>query len=978
MVVLLGLPNLAYLVTFFALARLGYTSLCLSSRLAPNACAKLIEETGAFAVIPGKTAQMTSLVTETQELLQKTIEEIPMVRQEDLDKPVPKEHQFQRQHIDREVEARSAVAILHSSGTTGLPKPIPLTHTRFLINLPPQKGQTEFTTFPFFHRYGNWVVMHGLMDRKTIYMSNPNLPITPDYCMKVLECIRPDVLHVVPYIMSLLAESEAGVDAMAKCQRVVFAGSACPDELGNDLIAKGVNVESFWGATEIGSLGTSFNRPPGDDSWDYIRILPPIMQNIWMKPVGDNAYECIYLHGLPGLAVSNSDDPPQSFHSKDLFIKHPKIEAWKHIGRIDDRITLINGEKVLPLPIENHIRLDPLVHECAVFGVGRAIPGLLVFRTASAKDLSDSDYIDAIWPTVQEANAKAESFSQLSKETIVPLPAGVGYPKTDKQSIKRAQLYQAFSSEIDAMYERLENTGTGTLQLSIADLEKWLINTFCEDLNVQLSSVNDDFFAAGLNSLQAIQMRGLILKNIDLGGNSKKLSQNVIFDTANVARLAKHLNSLRLNEAIMGQEEEEIKEMQAMIDRYSNFERHVPGSAPAPQGHVVVLTGATGTLGAHILAQLFHHPEVRSVYCLVRGENPKERVLQALKQRELSIPDPTLLKAMKSDLSKPDLGLSPEMYQELQNQTTTVIHGAWAVNFNLGVRSFEEQHIKGVYNLTRFSLSVHTPQPAHIFFCSSVAVALGTPAPATVPEGPIQNLKYTLPQGYGRSKLVGEHILLNAASSAGALTRTIRIGQVVGDSKIGFWNDTEAVPLMIRSALTLKALPTLNEVRYYKILLVLLPLTDIPSQTESWLPVDTLASIILDLAGIAAAQPPASDTNTELIYNVLNPNTFSWTDSLLPALAHSGLSFTTVSFDEWLQKLRDYERNGGNPEKNPAVKLIDYYERTFSNNEKAEGELSFELKTAKEHSRALREAPRLVEDGYIQKFVKAWMDRWVG
>ena len=152
---------------------------------------------------------------------------------------------------------------------------------------------------------------------------------------------------------------------------------------------------------------------------------------------------------------------------------------------------------------------------------------------------------------------------------------------------------------------------------------------------------------------------------------------------------------------------------------------------------------------------------------------------------------------------------------------TSIIHSAWAVNFNLGVRSFEEQHIKGVYNLTQLSLSVHTPQPAHIFFCSSIAAALGTPGPATIPEGPIQDLSFTLPQGYGRSKLVGEHILQNATTRAGALTRTLRSGQVVGDSKMGLWNDSEAIPLIIRSALTLKALPALDEVRYYRAFLFL-------------------------------------------------------------------------------------------------------------------------------------------------------------
>lgn len=147
------------------------------------------------------------------------------------------------------------------------------------------------------------------------------------------------------------------------------------------------------------------------------------------------------------------------------------------------------------------------------------------------------------------------------------------------------------------------------------------------------------------------------------------------------------------------------------------------------------------------------------------------------------------------------------------SQTTVIIHSAWAVNFMLGIRSFEDQHIRGVQNLINFSLSVSTPNPARFYFCSSISVALATSSPAIIPESATENLHAALPMGYSRSKLVAEHIVRNAAVQAGAPAHVLRIGQIVGDSKEGLWNDTEAIPLMVRSALTLKALPSLHEVR---------------------------------------------------------------------------------------------------------------------------------------------------------------------
>ncbi|KAL6717390.1 hypothetical protein ACLMJK_005305 [Lecanora helva] len=960
-IALLAPTDLAYIITFFALARLGYTILCLSPRLAPNSCAKLIEETGAVRLVPGGSTQTATLAAQTFELLQKPTEETKIAGRESFDRP-QLERPFKRHQQDRNIETNWTLAILHSSGSTGLPKPIYIPHRRLMMKIPPPNGHIEFSTFPFFHGYGSWLIANGIINRKTIYMYNANLPTTADYCIRVCEHLNPDVLHVVPYTMELLALTEHGLNVMKKCDRLVFSGSACPDDLGNDLVAKGVNVETLWGMTEIGALGHSFNRPPGDDAWDYVRIPPAVERYVRMIPLGGDLFECVFLHGLPSLVVSNSNDPPGSFRSSDIFQKHPTLEAWKHIGRLDDRLTLTNGEKVLPVSIENAIRMDSLVRDCCVFGTGKSVPGILVFRDDSGKDLPDSDFIDAIWPTVQKANAKAESFSRISKETIVALSADADCAKTGKGSMKRPQIYRDYSKEIDAMYDRLENAGTGTLQLGIADLERWILNALHETVGVQLSSVDDDFFAAGINSLQAIQLRGLILKTIDLGDNARNLGQNAVYDMGNAARLAKHLYGLRLDEGVPEDDENEFEQMNDMIKKYSHFTTHHPGSAPAPKAHNIVLTGVTGSLGAHILAEILQFPEVGYIYCLVRGENPQSRVLEALQQRGLDAPHVTRIKALTSDLSKSDLGLTPEIYQELQERTTLIIHSAWAVNFNLGIRSFEDQHIKGVQHLIQLSLSVRTPTPAHFFFCSSIATALGIPRSATIPERPIDDFHYALPQGYARSKLVSEHIVRKAAVDAGALTRSLRIGQIVGDSRLGLWNDTEATPLMIRSALTLKALPALDE-------------------TESWIPVDTLARIILDLTGLtvnAHPLPLSADQNPDLVYNISNPNLFSWTSDLLPALATSGLPFTTVPVQEWLQKLHEYDENGDDPEKNPAIKLIGHFERMFANS-KEDGEQGskFELKTAMEHSQALREAPKLIEEGYVEKFLKAWLAKWV-
>ena len=86
------------------------------------------------------------------------------------------------------------------------------------------------------------------------------------------------------------------------------------------------------------------------------------------------------------------------------------------------------------------------------------------------------------------------------------------------------------------------------------------------------------------------------------------------------------------------------------------------------------------------------------------------------------------------------------------------------------------------------------------------------PQPGIVPEAVLEDLSHAANTGYGRSKMVAEHIVRNAVLSTGMYARVLRIGQLAGDTKEGEWNETEAIPLMIRSALATRSLPMLDEV----------------------------------------------------------------------------------------------------------------------------------------------------------------------
>jgi hypothetical protein len=167
-------------------------------------------------------------------------------------------------------------------------------------------------------------------------------------------------------------------------------------------------------------VGSSINRPSNDNAWNYFRLVPAVQQNVQYKPLGNNTFELVYLSTLPTLNMSNSEDPPGSFHSSDIVTPHPTIpNAWKYVGRIDDRISLSTGEKVLPLPMEGRVRQEAFVREAVVFGIDKSIPGLLVFKADAAREMSDEQFISAIWSAIRLATGWIGRSTGLCQESAM-------------------------------------------------------------------------------------------------------------------------------------------------------------------------------------------------------------------------------------------------------------------------------------------------------------------------------------------------------------------------------------------------------------------------------------------------------------------------------------------------------------------------------------------------------------------------------
>ncbi|KAK5004059.1 hypothetical protein LTR28_009394, partial [Elasticomyces elasticus] len=385
-----------------------------------------ILESNTKAAVPTTTVELLEYVSQPP----KTIDELihQRAQQSGCDEPIvaypstathyvnytPRQGLLPARRLDRAKETEKIAWIIHSSGSTGLPKPIYQTHRGALQNYVKNFGLQGFITLPLFHAHGISCLFRAIHSKKLIYVYNADLPLTAYHLLATLREHDIQILYAVPYALKLLAESEEGIKLLAALEIVMFGGSACPKLIGDKLVAQGVRLVSHYGTTETGQLMTSF-RDRSDKDWDY----------------GPGIYELCVLEGWPSKVASNR--PDNSYATKDLFEKHPKTpNAWRYYARRDDTLVLENGEKANPLYVEGVARENHNVAEAVGFGANRPRLGLFIVPAQTTSYKTDEQLIDTIWPAIEKTNDAVPAFSRLSRDMVKVLPKNTAYRTTDK------------------------------------------------------------------------------------------------------------------------------------------------------------------------------------------------------------------------------------------------------------------------------------------------------------------------------------------------------------------------------------------------------------------------------------------------------------------------------------------------------------------------------------------------------------------
>ncbi len=377
----------------------------------------------------------------------------------------------------------------------------------------------------------------------------------------------------------------------------------------------------------------------------------------------------------------------------------------------------------------------------------------------------------------------------------------------------------------------------------------------------------------------------------------------------------------------------------------------------------IAVTGATGSLGAHLVAHLASIDSVETVFCLNRRSmtgKPQERQEAAFHSRGIRMtPQASAkLRILVVDATKAQLGLDSDTYRVLVQSTTHIVHNAWPMTGKRPVTGLEAQFstMRNLIDLARDAALHHHQRGRRrrvtFEFVSSIAV-MGhhslLPGNGRFAPEARATAEQLLPNGYAHAKWVCERMLDETLHRFPGRFRAaaVRPGQIAGNAASGYWNENEHLSFLVKSSQTLRALPALRG-------------------DMCWTPVDdvagALADILLlpddDLAGAPQMYP---------VYHIDNPVRQPWSD-VLPVLARGlGVSEENIiPFGQWVRRVRSFP---GSVEDNPAARLVDFLDDNFVR--MSCGGLLLETAKACEHSPTLRAVGPVNED-LVKRYLEWW------
>ncbi|KAI1172123.1 hypothetical protein F4777DRAFT_593123 [Nemania sp. FL0916] len=852
-----------------ALLSMDIPALLISARLSCPSVLHLLNNTNAKTILISRRTGL-SLSEDINNLAQVVVVEpysafMACNRQED---------NFRNSELRRSSGSRSAL-ILHSSGTTGLPKPILLSH-RYILGYAAchQFADDEaidwvnFSTLPLYHGFGLLAPCLSLSVGMTVCFPPPSIIPATKSTVDLIRTFNCRSLMTVPSIIddilsqTVEEERSEALGLLAKLEFLAVGGGALKSEQGAILAKHDIKLLNHYGVTEIGAIAPIF-RPKSDYNWRYLRLRSDL--GLELHPIPNSKH--FKLIGYPigwGKPFEVQDELERNDTSS-----HVEVRI---LGRTDDVIVLKTGEKIQPRQLEDALNADAAIRTAVCIGSG--FFELAVIIDPRNEDTDPETTKSYVWSLLSNINPSVDQHARImSRKAVIVKPKGKSIPRSDKGSVMRQRVYDIFKEEINDAYAAMEldSLGEGFL-LDPTDMETGIRHLITVVTGNRLDGgrmrIEDDFFDSGMDSLQTVHLSRVLASSLqrfrkedEMG--TRHISADFIYRSPSIKKLAAKIAHFihEEKEPTSDEDVDRTQRLRALADEFiSGLDEK---AALPPAEHIILVTGSTGTLGAHAVAQLTRIKSVSKVICLVRCQRPvssgtngtsdgmeTQSILLHRQQGALATAGIRLEPAEWAKIELVELAsivgennTSEAQLSYLSKRVTHILHLAWPMDFQRRVESFRP-HIRLLQTLTKLAerafAEQHLREPVRLLFSSSIAAIryygkggdrLNAGSPGTmVPESAVDDPLASLPMGYAEAKWICE-MYLNRTSKhqSGVDPVVVRVGQLSGPEKTsGVWSIEEHMPTLVRASQKIGAFPELKGV-------------------ASWIPVDRAACSLIEM-----------------------------------------------------------------------------------------------------------------------------------
>ncbi len=590
-----------------------------------------------------------------------------------------------------EISPDDTAYVIYTSGSTGKPKGAMLAHHSLVNRIkwmhekyPLNGNDIILQKTPYTFDVSVWELFWWGMYGGALNILTPESHKDPSEIISAVFRCRVTHIHFVPSMLnaflSYIEVNRNEIKKLSSLKYVFASGEALQSshvkKFYELLGGNGTTLHNLYGPTEC-TIDVSYYDCKSENEAGNIPIGKPIdntqllILNSRNKILPIGAVGELYISGVGvGKGYLNRDELTKEkfclnpFGKYKTMYKSGDLAAWlpdgniEYCGRKDFQVK-IHGLRIELGDIESAITEYLLVRQ------------VLVTVTDVGGDKALCAYIAAAEPI--NAAKLTEYLSKKLPEYMIPqyFVQLNSFPTTANGKIDRKALPAPQIIREIAEYIAPSN-----------ELEKKLQYSVKKFLNIEEVSCTADLFKLGLDSL------GVIAIITDLSADGYDFKVKDFYERKTIEGIAKSAKIDDIND--------DYEEDKLYFSDISDIAEH---SLPYKDSDSVLITGATGFLGVHIISELMNTTE-KQLYCLIRDESKLERVLK--KYTNISYPN-SRIHIVFGDITKKDFGMESEAAESLKNKIGEIVHTAADVTFFCSWEQSEKINYIGTCNVLRFA-----------------------------------------------------------------------------------------------------------------------------------------------------------------------------------------------------------------------------------------------------------------------------------